>query len=146
MINRKSSIYIVAVAAAFASLVLIGNLGWANQSYKNEWQLFKKPEQAVELYFTHHTLLPKRYTPGASATVDFTLVLHDTPKAEYRYEILQEGVTNSTLSMLNNGTVPMSDKSLEMEVPIVYSDSGSRSKISVRFPELNQSIYYWVEK
>lgn len=118
-----------------------------NQAYKNEWQLLKTPEKSVEIYFTDHANLPKKYLPGSAATISFTVTAHAITDKEYTYDIIQENVADGTITILKNGSMQIIDgRPHTQEVPIVYSEAGTRSKITIRLPKYDQAIHFWVEK
>ncbi len=138
--------YFALVLGASIILLLIGRSGLLDSNYKNEWQLFKAPEQTVELYFTSHTDLPTKYSPGATSTVTFTVGLH-AKSSEYRYEIVQEDGADGTSSVLKDGVLKVSDDQAQtLAIPIEYADKGARTKLIVRLPEQGQSIHYWMER
>lgn len=144
--HKNNIVHAALILVALATLILVGHVGVSSTSHKNEWQLFKAPEKTMELYFTHHLDLPKRYSPGTMSTVAFTATAHDS-ESEYRYEIVQENAGGDASVVLKDGVIRVSNSQPQaIEVPILYVEGGTRSKIVVRIPEQGQSVHYWVER
>ncbi len=146
-LHKNTIRYLLLVSAAIATLLLVGYLTRSGHQTVTEWNLFKGPEGSIELYFTNHEALPKKYAPGQTAVVSFTLAIHDAKKMPYAYEIIQKNETAGTTNILTTGEIQPEDKQvISREVPITYSEGGLRSKIEIRFPDEKQSIHYWVER
>ena len=146
-LHKNTFGYLLLVSGAIATLLLVGYLTRPSNQTATEWSLFKIPENSVELYFTNHGALPKRYTPGETSVISFTLATYDAKKTRYAYEIIQQNEATGATNILTTGEIQLEgNQTLSKEVPLTYGEGGMRSKIVIYFPDEKQSIHYWVER
>jgi len=111
--------------------------------------LTPQPEKFTELYFEDHLALPKSLSPGLPFKVAFTVHNVESASIEYPVEITIQDEFEATKSATLYTTTLTLDHDqtqttpVELEVPTQFP---TRSKITVKLLNLNQSIHFWVNQ
>jgi uncharacterized protein DUF1616 len=148
VINRHTIIYILFVIIGTLLLFVGSYIEPILSQDKHQWALAKEPENITELYFTDHTKLPKKYTPGQTYQLSFDVHNKESESVTYTYKILQQDDSiKSIMTTLKTGSFVVENGKVHTEaINITYADSNSRSKIIVELPKQKQAIHYWVER
>lgn len=144
-INKSVGTYVLFVVIAIGLLAAASFLAGSQNTYSNEWDIAKQPERLTELYFTDHKVLPKKYVPGESADLSFTIHNLEAKPVTYSYEIIQQS-DNTTQSLKTESITINNDVVHNETTSITYADTGARSRIIVRLVDQDQAIHYWVEQ
>lgn len=142
---------IVVVIAVLASL----NIGNSTRTILSAIEVWPKPENVSELFFTKPTALPTNFTPGSPMEVDFTLHNVESRDITYDYKIEQLDSANNKTTELKTGALSLSDSEKSAEkivVSPINSKGTSRFSITVTYPSSSDSqkakqlsISYWLK-
>lgn len=137
-------------------MLLIGCLAFVtaiNSSAINRqlhtWKLLPEPERLTELYFTDHTKLPAKYTPGETQTVSFTIHNLEYRTVDYKYRIIQTDNNGENAVELAQGSVTLQhDQIAKPSAAVILTDFGIKSRLNVVLETgtSSQAIFYNVTK
>jgi uncharacterized membrane protein len=110
----------------------------------NDWKLLPQPESLTELYFTKPNNLPSSYIAGQSQTVRFTVHNQEYKTMTYHYLVVEQSQDGSQSQTLSSGDFTIGQNVYQGEnVTVVPANLGSRVKIVIELPTVNESIDYW---
>ena len=112
----------------------------------NNWKVLPRPDAFTEIYFTDRIAPATTYVPGTAHVVRFTVHNATGATKEYHYRIVQRSATGSTPTVLAQGNTTLaSGASQGSAVPIIYTDQGARTSITIDLLPDGQYIQYWLD-
>jgi hypothetical protein len=146
-VNKRGVIVSCSVLVLAALVVVATTQAHAIKNQLNAWKLLPQPEPLTELYFTHPNNLPSTFTSGQSQTVSFTVHNIEYKTEVYPYSIVETSNNGAQSVTLANGSFTLQQNQYEkINRPATISDLGSRVKVEVNLPSVNESIDYWLNR
>lgn len=143
---RSTSFVFFVVLAVSITLVITLNLGAITRQL-HAWKLLPQPQSVTELYFTDHRKLPASYTPGQTQPVAFSIHNNSSQDATYTYAVSEQSEDGKQYREVARRAILVAPGATQsIEIPVVRTDFGERTRVGIYIVNSNQTINYWTER
>lgn len=124
--------YVIATALLVVAILASLNIGGSTQNVLGMMQIWPKPENVSELFFTKSASIPTTFTPNKNLEVDFTVRNLELQGVTYDYKIEQLNPANNQTAVLSTGALSLSHlKEVQKKIIVIPADIKGESRISV---------------